>query len=94
VENSIKRRDVPAIIHDWTSLPAQTEGDALKVQSRWKSKVVWISIAAILLIILGNHWLYGFLGISQGIWRYVADGVLAILAAFGIFNNPTDAEHF
>jgi uncharacterized membrane protein len=64
------------------------------VQSRWKSSVVWVSIAAILLIILGNHWLYGVLGISQGIWRYVADGVLAILVALGIFNNPTDPSRF
>ncbi len=64
------------------------------MQSRWKSWVVWVSIAAILLIILGSHWLYGVLGISQGIWRYVADAVLAIIVAVGIFNNPTNAEYF
>ena len=70
------------------------KGDALKVQSRWKSWMVWVSIAAILLIILGEHWLYGVIGISQGIWRYVADGILAILVAVGIFNNPTNPEYF
>ncbi len=64
------------------------------MQSRWKSWVVWTSVAAILLIILGHHWLYGVIGISEGIWRYVADGVLAIIVAIGIFNNPTNSEYF
>lgn len=63
-------------------------------QSRWKSKVVWASIAATLLALLGNLGLYEAIGIAKEPLQYVVDAVLALLVAFGVLNNPTDAEHF
>ena len=63
-------------------------------QSRWKSKVVWASIFATILTLLGNLGLYEAIGITQEPFQHVIDAVLALLVAFGVLNNPTDPQHF
>jgi uncharacterized membrane protein len=63
-------------------------------QSRWKSKVVWAAIAATVLTLLGNLGLYEAIGITQEPLQNVVDAVLALLTAFGVLNNPTNAERF
>lgn len=68
--------------------------ETLIVQSRWKSKVVWASILATMLTLLGNLGLYEALGIEKEPLQHMIDAVLALLVAFGVLNNPTDAEHF
>ena len=64
------------------------------IQSRWKSKVTWAAIAATILTLLGNLGLYDTLGITQEPLQHLVDALLTLLAAFGVLNNPTDAEHF
>lgn len=64
------------------------------MQSRWKSKVVWASILATLLTLMGNLGLYEAIGITQEPLQNVVDAVLALLVAFGVLNNPTDPQHF
>ncbi len=63
-------------------------------QSRWKSKVVWASILATLLTLVGNLGLYEVIGVTQEPVQHLVDAVLALLVAFGVLNNPTDAAHF
>jgi len=64
------------------------------LQNRLKSKVVWASILATLLTLAGNLGLYEVIGISQEPLQHVVDAVLALFVAFGVLNNPTDAQHF
>ncbi len=64
------------------------------MQSRWKSKVVWASILATALTLLGNLGLYEALGIEKEPLQHIIDAALTMLVAFGVLNNPTDAEHF
>jgi uncharacterized membrane protein len=64
------------------------------MQNRWKSKVVWAAIAATVLTLFGNLGLYDALGITQEPLQHLVDALLTVLAAFGVLNNPTDAEHF
>lgn len=63
-------------------------------QNRWKSKVTWAGIAATLLIFFGQVGLYEAVGVTQEWAQTVIDLVLSLLVAFGVLNNPTDAEHF
>ena len=64
------------------------------MQNRWKSKVVWASILATILTLFGNLGLYETLGITQEPIQQSIDAVLALLVAFGVLNNPTDAKHY
>ena len=62
------------------------------MQSRWTSKVVWGSILAAVLS-AGQPGPVGSWH-RKGSLQHMIDAVLALLVAFGVLNNPTDAEHF
>ena len=62
------------------------------MKDRLKSKVVWMSVLAQVVIILQ---LTGALSITQiEIVNGVAAAILQILVLFGILNNPSDKKHF
>ena len=56
--------------------------------------MVWASILATILTLFGNLGLYETLGITQEPIQQTIDAVLALLVAFGVLNNPTDAQHY
>lgn len=64
------------------------------MQNRWKSKVTWAGIAATVLMLLGQLGLYDAVGITQEWTQTVVELVLSLLVAFGVLNNPTDADNF
>jgi uncharacterized membrane protein len=64
------------------------------MQNRLRSKAAWAAIAALLGFILGNYGLYDAIGLTDKSYQALVDLIFAALAAFGIFNNPTDSENF
>lgn len=62
-------------------------------QERLKSKVLWIAIGALLVIIMRNYGLYAYIGMDEDTFKLVLDSVLGILVMLGIINNPTDPNH-
>lgn len=64
------------------------------LQNRLKSKVAWVSILAIIGFILGNWGLYDQIGLTAESWQQLCDLLLAAMAAFGVFNNPTNQDEF
>lgn len=63
-------------------------------QSRLKSKVVWLSIAVMILQLIGHLGVYEKIGVTEDTLKVAIDGVLNILVLFGILNNPTNSEGF
>jgi uncharacterized membrane protein len=63
-------------------------------QNRFKSVVVWSSIAMLLLLILNTAGLFDKLGIDQAAAKIIIDSVLGLLVLLGILNNPTDKDNF
>jgi uncharacterized membrane protein len=63
-------------------------------QSRWKSKAAWVAIFALIGFLLGNWGLFDKIGMTSDGWQTFVELLLAALAAFGVFNNPTDGENF
>ena len=62
------------------------------MQSRFKSKVVWLAVLAQVVVILQ---LTGLLQVSDiEIVNGVATAVIQILVLFGVLNNPTDKDNF
>lgn len=64
------------------------------MQNRLKSKAAWVAIFALLGFVLGNWGLFNVIGLTNETWQQLVELVLAALAAFGIFNNPTESDHF
>ena len=61
--------------------------------NRWKSKMVWMSIASLFFIIMGNLGLYKKFGITEDTFKNTVDSVLSLLVVLGILNNP-NSESF
>ena len=64
------------------------------MQNRLRSKVAWVSIAALLLFILKNYGLLAPIGLTEDSYKKFTDLIFGALTAFGIFNNPTDENGF
>jgi len=62
--------------------------------NRLKSKVVWISIASLVMLIFGELGLFQKMGITQDTFKIVIESILSLLVLFGVLNNPTDSENF
>ena len=60
-------------------------------QSRWKSKVLWASIAAQVVAILAFTGALKAIGVTEDWVNTVIGGVLQLLVLFGVINNPTDS---
>lgn len=63
-------------------------------QSRWRSKPAWVAMFAIVGFVLGNWGLFDLIGLTNESWQQLVELVLAGMAAFGVFNNPTSKESF
>jgi uncharacterized membrane protein len=66
----------------------------ITMQNRLNSKVAWAAIIALVGFILGNWGLYDYIGLTDETFQRLTDLLLAVLTAFGIFNNPTNPENF
>ena len=64
------------------------------IQNRFKSKAAWMAMFALLGFVLGNWGLFDVSGLTNETWETLVELLLAALAAFGVFNNPTDGENF
>lgn len=63
-------------------------------QNRFKSWALWVSVAGALWVIASAFGLPEKWGITESIFTRCLDAVGTILIAFGICNNPTDADNF
>lgn len=63
-------------------------------QNRFKSIVVWTSVASLLLLILNTAGVFDKLGMDQTAAKVIIDSILTILVLLGILNNPNDKANF
>ena len=61
--------------------------------NRFKSWALWVSVAGALWTIANAFGLTQKIGINESTFKTVIDAVGVVLIAFGIVNNPTDANH-
>ena len=63
-------------------------------QNRFKSWVLWSSIAAQVIALLAFTGILKLIGITEEWANQVIGGVLQILVLVGVINNPTDKENW
>jgi len=63
-------------------------------QNRLKSPVLWGAVAAILLLVLSRMGFEPEIAEGAALADLIFNLVCALLAAFGIVNNPTDKNNF
>lgn len=62
--------------------------------NRLKSKVVWVSVISLVLLILNTAGVFDKIGMSETSIKVITDSILSILVLFGILNSPTDPNNF
>ena len=68
--------------------------ETVRVQPRWKSWAVWVSVIGAMWTIASALGLTEKWGIQEGTFKTIVDSIGVILTGFGILNNPTDPDHF
>ena len=68
--------------------------DTVRVQPRWKSWAVWVSVIGAMWTIASALGFTEKWGIQEGTFKTIVDSIGVILTGFGILNNPTDPDHF
>lgn len=63
-------------------------------QSRWRSKVAWSAVAALVFFVLKNYGLLAPIGLTEESFNELITLVFAVLSAFAIFNDPTNQDGF
>lgn len=64
------------------------------LRDRLKSKVLWASILGCVITVFSAFDIWSKIGITAEGFREIAASVGAVLAAFGVFNDPTNREGF
>ena len=64
------------------------------MQNRFKSKVAWLTVLPVIVILGDTYGLWNVIGMSKDAFSQFFTSALAMLVAFGIFNNPTDKDGF
>lgn len=64
------------------------------LRDRLRSKVLWAAVLGCLMTVGSAFDLWSRLGITAEGFREIAASVGAVLAAFGVFNDPTNREGF
>ena len=76
------------------SEPAEKKPGKWALRGRLRSKVVWASLIGCFITVFSVFDIWSKIGITAEGFREIAASVGAVLAAFGIFNDPTNKEGF
>ena len=63
-------------------------------KDRLRSKVLWAAIVGCVMTVFSAFDVWSRLGVTAEGFREIAAAVGAVLAAFGVFNDPTNREGF
>ena len=64
------------------------------LRDRLKSKVLWAAVIGCIITVISAFDAWQYIGIDANGFREIAASVGAVLAAFGVFNDPTNKEGF
>ncbi len=66
----------------------------MNMQSRWRSPVAWGAVVALVLFLLKNYGLLGFIGLTEDSFKELTALIFAVLSALAFFNNPVNKDGF
>lgn len=64
------------------------------LRDRLRSKVLWAAVVGCIMTIFSVFGIWGKIGITSEEFSQVVGAIGAVLAAFGVFNDPTNREGF
>jgi uncharacterized membrane protein len=59
-------------------------------QDRLKSPVLWAGVVSVIVLLMGNYGLWDFIGMTEPVFKNLADLLLVVLGLLGVINDPTN----
>lgn len=84
--------DVFNVAYENETEPATANKWALR--DRLRSKVLWAAVIGCIITVISAFDAWQYIGIDADGFREIVAAVGAVLAAFGVFNDPTNREGF
>ena len=75
-------------------VPKQPETNRWALRDRLRSKVLWAAVIGCIMTVFSAFGVWERIGITADGFREVVASVGAVLAAFGVFNDPTERGRF
>lgn len=66
----------------------------VKTQPKWKSKVVWISLLPVVLVLGDTYGLWDVIGMPKNTFVQLLTSLGAMMTAFGVWNSPEKTKEF
>lgn len=86
--------DIEKFNETYENEPAPVQPSKWALRDRLRSKVLWAAVVGCIITVLSAFDVWGKIGITADGFREIAASVGAVLAAFGVFNDPTNREGF
>lgn len=64
------------------------------MQEKWRSKVLWLTIASAIAMLMTNYGLWDAVGMTNEFFTNFVNVVLLAFTILGIVNNPNDGEQW
>lgn len=74
--------------------PATEPANKWALRDRLRSKVLWAALVGLIIVVISELGLWEKIGITAEGFSRIMEALGAVLAAFGIFNDPTNREGF
>lgn len=86
--------DIDKFNEKYENEPAPEQPNKWALRDRLRSKVLWASIVGCIMTVFSALGLWDKIGISATGFSEIVGAIGAVLAAFGVFNDPTNREGF
>lgn len=86
--------DIDKFNANYENEPAPEQPGKWALRDRLKSKVLWAAVVGCIMTVFSALHLWDKIGITSEGFSEIAASVGAVLAAFGVFNDPTNREGF
>ena len=86
--------DIDKFNEAYENEPAPQEPSKWALRDRLRSKVLWAAVVGCIITVISAFDAWQYIGINADGFREIAASVGAVLAAFGVFNDPTNREGF
>lgn len=86
--------DIDKFNEHYENEPAPAEPGKWALRDRLRSKVLWAAVIGCIMTVFSALHLWDKIGITAEGFSEIVAAVGAVLAAFGVFNDPTNREGF
>ena len=93
-DEGLRAEDFNEIYESSPVEPKQETVSKWALRDRLRSRVLWAAVAGLIVVVVSEFGLWEKIGITSEGFCQIVEALGAVMAAFGILNDPTNREGF